>query len=264
MGRKPKYKNDRERKEAAREATRRSRAKKRGEKPTSWVKTLESKLDDAAASVSTATPDAKLPTPTSGNPFEGLPTLDLPTPPSESGTKEGEAGAASAEAGAEGSPSAAKDPSSDEKTSGKVVIDVEQICGMVCPAIEKGVQAMADYAGERGYIALGHPFPMMAAQAARIILNKRAEDIGMDEEEYAAWVLGGVVGVNGVQCFRAYKDEKQKAAQAAAKAKPNGPQARTTEPGSDGAREHVNGTHHAPPVQQSGDKHALVVSGSIV
>ena len=210
MGRKPKYKTDAERHAAHLESKKRSRAKKKGH--VNWVKSLGKKLEAVANDGEDKPPE------TSGSPFADLPPLDIPSPPEEP-TSEGDAppAAATSESSAP-SADAESSASSSPKNAGKI-FDTEQLELMATQLAHDATMTLGLYASERGYFSFGEPFAKLAGIAAGVLVKAHASAVGISDEEAAAWVLGGIIGTNGVQAFRASREEAAQKAKAEANAR---------------------------------------------
>lgn len=221
MGRPKKYKTEEERKKASREAHARWRAKQKGEapqktkrEPKSWVRRLERKLEAVAQDESSEAPSTR-----SGEPFADLPPL--PSMPASDAPTDGAGSTGSAEDASATSSDGSATPSqevSGASSSGKTnspkgegeIFDTQQLEAMATQIAHDGVMMMGAYASERGYFALGEPFAKLAGVAAGVLVRVHAKNVGISDEEAAAWVLGGIVGTNGVQCFRAWREEQEK------------------------------------------------------
>lgn len=201
-GRPKKYHSEEERKAAKRENRKRSRAKKKGV-PASWLKTVSEKLSEAAGDV--VPPKDETPPERTGEPFADLPPLDLPntSAPTESTDA----------TDSQDSSVASDAPKTDTpKPEPEIKLDTKELQQMAEGAAYATVMVLGKFAADRGYFALGEPFAKMAGQAARIIISARAAELGISSEEAAAWVLGGVVGVNATQAGRAWYEEYKKKA----------------------------------------------------
>ncbi len=220
MGRKPKFKTEAERKAHQAEYQRQYRAKHRKGSdaspkaaPKSWVKSLTRKLEAVATeggpgSASEPPPERK------GEPFADLPPLDMPAPePADASTESADSTTSASDAPSESEGSAPTPTPSGQKSSQKPeaeIFDTKQIEAMATQLAHDGVMMLGAFASERGFFALGEPFAKMAGVAAGVLVRVHAKNVGISDEEAAAWVLGGIVGVNGVQAARAYSDEQKK------------------------------------------------------
>lgn len=255
MGRKRLYHTEEERRAAKRASNEKSRARKKG-KGKSWLKEVEKRVE-AATSDEVETPKG------SGDPFADLPPLDLPsTSPDVASDADGKSSETATDA-----PGATPDSSSASESEPKQpIFDTKVIEGMAEEAVEQAVRAMGVYASERGFMALGDPFPRVAGMGARVLIHKYAAATEMSDEDAAVWMLGIPLGFNGVQAGRAWMEEKRKKEEAERKAKTHAQQQRTrqSEPGSPGAADLVNGTHSRPPVTDEVAGRRLDLPGPIV
>lgn len=223
MARPKKYHSEEARKEAQRAAKRKYKAKlaavggtssgpsdTKPREPKSWVKKLERKLEVVGTDDNAPMPER------AGEPFADLPPLDLPASPSDVPTGDAAANDSASDAGnASNASSPTPSPEAGGKTRGagtkteSEIFDTAQLEAMATQIAHDGVMMLGQYAAERKYFALGEPFAKLAGVAAGVLVRVHAKNVGISDEEAAAWVLGGVVGVNGVQAFRAYRAETE-------------------------------------------------------
>lgn len=206
-GRPKKYHSEEERKAARKAQKKAARAKRKGAK--SWLGIVEKKLADVADGV-IPEPKDETPPERSGEPFADLPPLDLPssTPTAQDADKQ--SGSTSDSTNPSESSADATNASKPAASTPEIVFESEELQQMAEQMAYGATMALGTFAAERGYFALGEPFAKMAGQAARIIIKARAQEMGISSEEAAAWVLGGIVGVNATQAGRAWYAEYEK------------------------------------------------------
>ncbi len=225
MAAKKKYATEAQRLEAIKETKRKWREKQKGKpgaaasarQPKSWVGALGKKLQAVGEDI--APEEAERPPERPGEPFADLPPLDLPTSPTSgqpSGSGEDGQSPSSTDANAS-SAGAGEVSESNASTSGKSaandnrkVFDSSQLELMATQLAHDAVMGLGGYAAERGFFALGEPFAKLAGIAAGVLVKVHAKNVGIDDEEAAAWILGGVLGVNAGQAFRAKLEEDKK------------------------------------------------------
>jgi len=242
MGRKSIYEGTREerQRQAKRVYAEKQRALKKGgsvkgKHPKSWVKSLEKKLEAVGE-----TKDEK-PSERAGEPFADLPPLDLPA---SAPVAEEPADAPSSTDGA--STESGEAASSEKKKAAKgdsQIFDTEQLELMATQLAHDATMVLGEYASSRGYFAFGEPFAKLAGIAAGVLVKVHATKVGISDEEAAAWVLGGIVGTNGVQAFRASRSEKAQKEKEEANGRARA--AQTTE------RQHAANGTTVDPIQQA-------------
>lgn len=170
------------------------------EKPRSWVKNLSEKLDNVAP------PGVEESAPVGDDPFKDLPPVSLPVdaPTAEA---EGANGSSTEETKAESS-------APEEKTKpASEVFDTSMLQDMAQGLVHDAVMQFGRYAAEHGNFAFGEAVAKLAGKAARVLMRKRAEEMEVDEETGAAYIVFGSVGVNAASAAHAWWMEQRKAKQ---------------------------------------------------